>query len=139
MKKQDLESRRVVELNNGDRYLVVGDMLMVNWSYIDLDTYTDDLEHRFDRGENIFRVYDKIQKFEDMWESDSLVTLWARGVKLRLGDVFYTINFYLDNSIQKFVYDGDELDTLLLDKGLVFRTEEEAIEAANKMLEVIRE
>lgn len=60
--KELLTDRRVVELRNGNRYLVVGDFLMGENDYFIKDDFTDDLANHGLRKLDIVRIYEEIPK-----------------------------------------------------------------------------
>ena len=84
MKKSDLKDMMIVELRDGDRYVVVGDWLYERAGYIPLTAFTDDLKHanRAYESEDIVKVYSPIKylpTFVDLDHADQLCTLeWER-------------------------------------------------------------
>lgn len=58
--KEFLTDRCVVELRNGERYLVVGDFLMGENDYFMKGDFTDDLAYRSLRKFDIVRIYEEI-------------------------------------------------------------------------------
>ena len=84
MKKSDLKDMMVVEMRDGDRYVVVGDRLYCGTGYVPLGAFTDELEH-FDRcykSEDIVKVYGPIRYLpttDDLDCVEHLCTLeWVR-------------------------------------------------------------
>jgi hypothetical protein len=80
MTKSDLKNRMVVELRNGTRYVVI-DNYLTNWfssSY--LQFYNDKLLSYRKKDETIIKVYDKIEYFEELQETEILEKklLWQR-------------------------------------------------------------
>lgn len=75
--KEILADRRVVELRNGNRYLVVGNFLMGENDFFIKDDFTNDLVnhglHKFD----IVRVYEGIPKIGALYSKD-LDIIWER-------------------------------------------------------------
>lgn len=78
--KEILTERRVVELRNGERYLVVGDFLMGESDYFIKDDFTDDLANRGLRKLDIIRIYEDIHKIETLHDKD-LDIIWERKPK----------------------------------------------------------
>lgn len=62
--KEDLKSGMVVKTRNNQMYLVVDNMIISDWGYIILNSYTENLQfpnHEYD----IMAIYDKIACWED--------------------------------------------------------------------------
>lgn len=78
--KEFLTERRVVELRNGDRYLVVGDFLMGENDYFIKDDFTDDLANRGLRKLDIVRIYEKIPRIGALHYKE-LGIIWERKPK----------------------------------------------------------
>ena len=78
--KEFLVDRRVVELRNGERYLIVGDFFMGENDYFIKGDFTDDLAncglHKFD----IVRIYEDIFKIGALYNK-SLDIIWERRPK----------------------------------------------------------
>ena len=80
MKKSDLKNRMVVEYRNGERRMVVDDMLMGDSQYGELRCYDDNLNCSVDDDMveyDIVKVFDKINTFREK-NSKYLVLLWDR-------------------------------------------------------------
>lgn len=60
--KEILTDRRVVELRNGERYLIVGDFLMGENDYFIKSDFTDDLANHGLRKFDIVRIYGEIPR-----------------------------------------------------------------------------
>ena len=78
--KKILTERRVVELRNGERYLVVGDFLMGENDYFIKDDFTDDLANRGLRKFDIVRIYTEISRIKTLYNKD-LAIIWERKPK----------------------------------------------------------
>lgn len=84
MKKSELKNMMIVELRNGERYVVVVDRLFYRSGYMPLTAFTDDLKHanRAYESEDIVKVYSPIEylpTFVDLDHADQLCTLeWER-------------------------------------------------------------
>ena len=78
--KEFLTERRVVELRNGDRYLVVGDFLMGVSDYFIKDDFTDDLTNRGLRKLDIVRIYEDIYRIGAL-HNTNLRIIWERKPK----------------------------------------------------------
>ena len=78
--KENLTERRVVELRNGVRYLVVGNFLMGISDYFIKDDFTDDLANRGLRKFDIVRIYKEISKIGTLYNK-SLDIIWERKPK----------------------------------------------------------
>ena len=78
--KEFLTDRRVVELRNGDRYLIVGDFLMGESNYFIKDDFTDDLANRGLRKFDIVRIYEDISKIGALHYKE-LGIIWERKPK----------------------------------------------------------
>lgn len=78
--KKLLTDRRVVELRNGDRYLVVGDFLMGENNFFIKGDFTDDLANCGLRKLDIVRIYEEISRIETLYNKD-LNIIWERKPK----------------------------------------------------------
>ena len=78
--KEFLTERRVVELRNGERYLVVGDFLMGVNDYFIKGDFTDNLANRGLRKFDIVRIYEDICRIETLHNKD-LDIIWERKPK----------------------------------------------------------
>ena len=78
--KEFLTDRRVVELRNGDRYLIVGDFFMGENDYFIKGDFTDDLAHFGLRNFDIVRIYEDIPMIEFLHYKD-LNVIWERKPK----------------------------------------------------------
>lgn len=84
MKKSDLKNMMIVEMRDGDRYVVVGDRIYCGRGYMWLEAFTDDLKHanRAYESEDIVKVYAPINFLPtpaDLDRIDQLCTLeWER-------------------------------------------------------------
>lgn len=78
--KDFLTDRRVVELRNGERYLIVGDFFMGENDYFIKGDFTDDLTNRGLRKFDIVRIYEDICRIETLHNKD-LDIIWERKPK----------------------------------------------------------
>ena len=78
--KKLLTERRVVELRNGDRYLVVGEFLMGENDYFIKDDFTNDLANRGLRKFDIVRIYEEIPRIGALRYKE-LGIIWERKPK----------------------------------------------------------
>ena len=78
--KENLTERRVVELRNGERYLVVGDFLMGENDYFIKDDFTNDLTNRGLHKFDIVRIYEDIPKIGALHYKE-LDIIWERKPK----------------------------------------------------------
>ena len=78
--KELLTGRRVVELRNGERYLVVGDFLMGESDYFIKGDFTDDLANHGLRKFDIVRIYEEIPKIGALYYKE-LGIIWERKPK----------------------------------------------------------
>ena len=78
--KKLLTERRVVELRNGDRYLVVGEFLMGENDYFIKDDFTNDLANRGLRKFDIVRIYEEIPRIGALHYKE-LGIIWERKPK----------------------------------------------------------
>ena len=78
--KEILTERRVVELRNGERYLVVENFLMGESDYFIKGDFTDDLTNRGLRKFDIVRIYEDICRIETLHNKD-LDIIWERKPK----------------------------------------------------------
>lgn len=78
--KEFLVDRRVVELRNGDRYLVVGDFLMGENNFFTKGDFTDGLANYGLRKFDIVRIYKEISKIGALHYKD-LGVIWERKPK----------------------------------------------------------
>lgn len=66
MNKKDLKTGMVIEMQDEDKMLVCGNMLLNNESWMKLDSYNDNMECAIDRDLDIVRVYDVPQASLDV-------------------------------------------------------------------------
>lgn len=78
--KEFLTDRRVVELRNGERYLIVGDFLMGENNFFIKGDFTDDLANHGLRKFDIVRIYKEISKIDTLYNKD-LDIIWERRPK----------------------------------------------------------
>ena len=78
--KEFLTERRVVELRNGNRYLVVGEFLVGENDYFIKDDFTDDLANCGLRKFDIVRIYEEIPKIGALHYKE-LGIIWERKPK----------------------------------------------------------
>ena len=78
--KEFLVDRRVVELRNGERYLIVGDFFMGENDYFIKGDFTDDLTNHGLRKFDIVRIYEEIPKIGALYYKD-LDIIWERKPK----------------------------------------------------------
>ena len=80
--KELLTNRRVVELRNGERYLVVGDFLMGENDYFTKGDFTDDLANCGLRKFDIVRIYKEILRIGALhYNYKELGIIWERKPK----------------------------------------------------------
>ena len=72
--------RRVVELRNGERYLIAENFLMGENDYFIKDDFTDDLSNRGLRKFDIVKIYEDITRIETLHNKD-LNVFWERKPK----------------------------------------------------------
>ena len=103
MKKNDLKNRMVVEMRNGDRYLVVDKYLLDidGKGFMLLSSYTDDLmnedksinpmDEEINREFDIMKIYDCTTQWNALreknliWERKEVVTMTLSEIKEKLG------------------------------------------------------
>lgn len=78
--KEFLIDRRVVELRNGDRYLVIGNLLMGVSDYFIKDDFTDDLVNHGLHKLDIVRIYEDIHRIGALHDTN-LRIVWERKSK----------------------------------------------------------
>ena len=78
--KEFLVDRRVVELRNGERYLIVGDFFMGENDYFIKGDFTDDLINHGLRKFDIVRIYEEIPKIGALHYKE-LGIIWERKPK----------------------------------------------------------
>ena len=78
--KEFLIDRRVVELRNGKRYLVVGDFLMGESNFFIKGDFTDSLANRGSRKCDIMRIYKEISRIKTLYNKN-LDIIWERKTK----------------------------------------------------------
>lgn len=78
--KEFLVDRRVVELRNGERYLIVGDFFMGENDYFIKGDFTDDLANHGLRKFDIVRIYEEIPKIGALHYKE-LGIIWERKPK----------------------------------------------------------
>ena len=80
--KEVLTDRRVVELRNGERYLVVGDFLMGENDYFIKDDFTNNLTHISLHKLDIMRIYKEISRINALhYNYKDLGIIWERKPK----------------------------------------------------------
>jgi len=97
MKKSDLENRMVVECRNGNKYMVVDDMLLSTDGYNYLSSYTSDLfikttlTTEFLSEYDIMKVYKQIDVFDFdianniIWERTEVKEVTMADVEKKFG------------------------------------------------------
>ena len=78
--KEFLVDRRVVELRNGERYLIVGDFFMGENNFFIKGDFTDDLANHGLRKFDIVRIYEEISEIGTLYNKD-LDIIWERKPK----------------------------------------------------------
>lgn len=77
--KADLKNRMVVEYRDGQRRMVVDNVLMGVHGHANLAEYFDDLTNYWDSNLDIIKVFDKVNTFSKLSEKDlSKTILWER-------------------------------------------------------------
>jgi hypothetical protein len=79
--KANLKNRMVVEYRNGERRMVVDNMLIGYSQRGDLNNYNDDLSHKgtFSKGLDIVRIYPEINVFRKKYDKTELaMPIWER-------------------------------------------------------------
>lgn len=79
MTKSDLQDRMVVEYRNGEKRLVVGNVLMGQHMHGDLRNYTKQLKIKdADSGLDIVRVYSPVSVLKCVNNPDTSEIVWER-------------------------------------------------------------
>ena len=78
--KEFLVDRRVIELRNGERYLVIGNFFMGENDFFIKDDFTDDLANRGLHKFDIVRIYEDIPKIGALYYKE-LGIIWERKPK----------------------------------------------------------
>lgn len=78
--KEFLVDRRIAELRNGERYLIVGDFLMGENNFFIKGDFTDGLANRGLRKFDVVRIYKEISKIDTLYNKD-LDIIWERRPK----------------------------------------------------------
>ena len=78
--KEFLVDRRVVELRNGERYLIVGGFFMGENNFFIKGDFTDGLVNRGLRKFDVVRIYKEISKIDTLYNKD-LDIIWERKPK----------------------------------------------------------
>ena len=78
--KEFLVDRRVIELRNGERYLVIGNFFMGENDFFIKDDFTDDLASRGLHKFDIVRIYEDIPKIGALYYKE-LGIIWERKPK----------------------------------------------------------
>ena len=77
MKKSELADRMVVELRNGDRYMVVGDMIMSDIYFISFRSFDENLLAEYGLKEyDIMKIYNQVHSLNEIETTKDL--LWKR-------------------------------------------------------------
>lgn len=93
--KEDLQSGMVVEIRRGNKYLVVGDLLINNIGFIRINNYNENLISIYSNEWDIMKIYDKSEKwgngFNDgivhentIWERNELITMSIKEIEIKL-------------------------------------------------------
>ena len=143
----DLQDWDMVKLRDDEVYIVnlqenkllwfFGLKRIITDDYFELlEDYTKDMKSVDDEtydimivkrnGEVIYSCKEKLKPKYENWKPEH-------------GDTYYTPNFSFDEKYIGKYCCNSETDTLLYEQGLVFKTKEEAIEAAEKMLATLKE
>ena len=143
MKKADLKNKMVVELEMGKKYIVVDDVMVGKDGFINLDNYNDDLKVKDialqgKERYNIKKVF-TIQCYLNHIESYNLSLLWERQWKPEIGETFYYVDLTVRDKVRCTKWGDYDYENRILDRGLAFKTKEEAIEMAQKMLKLTKE
>lgn len=56
-----------------------------------------------------------------------------------IGEYYWTVDFIEEDKVYEYMWYDNETENRLLKRGLIFKTKEEAMKVANKMLEALRE
>lgn len=59
--------------------------------------------------------------------------------KPKMGEYFWIVDFTEKENVYKYIWHNNKIEEKLFDNGLVFKTKEEAIKVANKILNILRE
>lgn len=59
--------------------------------------------------------------------------------KPKMGEYFWTVDFIEEEKAYEYMWHDNETENRLLKSDLVFKTKEEAVKSANKMLNILRE
>ena len=94
--KEFLIERRVVELRNGDRYLVVGNFLMGESDYFIKDDFTDGLVNRGLRKFDIVRIYEDICRIETLYNKDLDVIWEQKPKKMTIGEIEEALGYEIE-------------------------------------------
>lgn len=101
MKKENLRDGMIVELENGDMCIVIGDTLLDSEDNILLDSYTDDLLCENNNKLNIIAIYNgsELLSLSDRYSKTRLIKLWERESSIKWKDIkFGTIVRCWDNN-----------------------------------------
>lgn len=141
MNKTDLKDGMRVVLRDGDEYIVAGNMIdnMESWDY--LENYNEDLTSIGFSKLDIVKIYDWEEIYGEIPRREK-ITVWERPWMPKTGEVTYVPALLGgvedDLYIEHTWYDKSDYN-LWFERGLVFKTKDEAIEAAEKMLKTIKE
>lgn len=87
MTKEDLKNRMVVEVRNGKRYLVVGEMLMRGAGFLLLPDYDEDLMHNGDKDFDIVKVFGYVKTFDQIEKCNDVILQRQEAKKLTLKEI----------------------------------------------------
>lgn len=138
MKKSDLKNKMVVK-NREDRFYLVIDNAIVGYdNYSSLSSYEEDLTHKHFSGLDIMEVYDTITILDQI-RVKGLELLWKRPWEPLKGENYYYPDFANYGMFSSSFWGDNVTDERMLNDGLVFKTREEAVEMAKKMIELTKE
>ena len=136
MKKKKKKNGMVIEIKRGKELIVVDDICIgVDGGGIYMSEFRDDLTHNLLEALDVMKVYAPIISvtFSDR------ELLWKRPWTPEIDDTYYMIDLQKRDLYRCEEWEDDLFDNEWYDKGLIFETKEEAIEIAQKMLQLAKE
>ena len=109
--------------------------------WFESDEYTNK-KHRYKILDNKLWYFDEdVNSWREAWDDEyKRLTKGELGPSWRPkeGDIYYISNVVVKDFYSSYEWDNSEYDKVWLERGIIFKTKEEAITHAKKMLEVAR-
>lgn len=109
MKKEDLKNGMIIECRNGNRYVVLNNVVVRETNWFSMNSITNDLKDKYGKNEYVIvKVYESYSAtgLDNIFEDENLKLIWERETKIELKmHVMNAINNYTQWS-GDFHFDG---------------------------------